>query len=62
MLTYITFLGCILVWADVFRKEKDTINDDNYKKKKHIKTIKLQNSSITVIIHNEKYTYLKYII
>ncbi|XP_050454622.1 cilia- and flagella-associated protein 251-like isoform X1 [Cataglyphis hispanica] len=44
--------GCILVWNDVPRKEKDAINA-NYKKKKHVNTINVQNYSITVIAHNE---------
>ncbi|KAM0729005.1 Cilia and flagella-associated protein 251 [Formica fusca] len=49
----VTTNGCILVWDDVPRKEKGAINDANYKKKKHVKTINLQSCSITVIAHNE---------
>lgn len=51
-----------MVWDDVPRKEKSAINDANYKKKKHVKTINLQSCSITVIAHNEKYTRLKIVI
>lgn len=42
------------MWNVVPHKEKDAINA-NYKKKKHVNTINVQNCSITVIVHNEKY-------
>ncbi|XP_067205139.1 cilia- and flagella-associated protein 251-like isoform X1 [Linepithema humile] len=45
--------GCILVWGDVSRKENRAIDDSKYRKKKHIKTVNLQKSNITVIINNE---------
>ncbi|KYQ60114.1 WD repeat-containing protein 66 [Trachymyrmex zeteki] len=41
--------GYILVWSNVFCKDKHA-SDTNYKKKKHKKTLNLQKSSITVII------------
>ncbi|XP_025988257.2 cilia- and flagella-associated protein 251 [Solenopsis invicta] len=44
--------GYILVWDNVLYDDKHAIGD-NFKKKKHLKTLNLQKSSITVIIDNE---------
>lgn len=46
--------GCILVWGDASRKD----NDFNYRKRRHVKTVDLQKSNITVIIDNEGYIHI----
>lgn len=48
-----------MVWDSVSCEDKHAINDINRKKKRHIKTLNLQKSSITVIIDNERYLEFK---
>ncbi|XP_077268273.1 cilia- and flagella-associated protein 251 isoform X2 [Temnothorax americanus] len=45
--------GCVLIWDNVSCEDKHAVNDTGCKKKKHIKTLNLQKSSITVMLDNE---------